>query len=273
MNYLGYPSAMGADFMDYIVADKTVIPDENRAYYTECILYLPDTYWPFDDRKMIADLRTSRSDFGLPEQGLIFCCFNNLYKISPAEFEIWMRILRQIAGSVLWLLTSNRWARANLRDEAAARGVEAKRLVFTEKLPLAEHLARHKHADLFLDTFNYNAHTTASDALWAGVPVVTKQGRQFSARVASSLLNAAGLPDLVTSSEHGYEKLIVALAQDPACLPRIRTRLLESRLQGALFDTARYTRNFERGLEAAFERHLNGLRPADIEVPSQLRKA
>ena len=180
-----------------------------------------------------------------------------------------MRILSQTDGSVLWLLKSNKWAEGNLRKEAQARGIDPSRVIFAEKLPLAEHLARHKHADLFIDTFNYNAHTTASDALWAGLPVVTKQGEQFAARVAASLLNAIGLPELVTTTEADYEALIIQLASNPEGLTAIKDKLATNRLTQPLFDTNRYTRNFERGLQKVYDLYFAGETPQDVWVDDE----
>ena len=266
INYLGYPGSMGAGFIDYVVADPTIIPDEQREYYSEKVIYLPHSYQPNDNKREISSATTTRADFGLPETAFVFCCFNNNYKISPREFDIWMRLLQQVDGSVLWLLKSNKWAEHNLRKEAELCGVDPTRLVFAEKVSHADHLARHKHADLFIDTFNYNAHTTASDALWGGLPVVTKQGKQFAARVAASLLNAVGLPELITDTEEHYERLILALATRPEKLAAIRAKLAKNRLQKPLFDTERYTRNFERGLKYAYDFYFEGNQPEDIWV-------
>jgi protein O-GlcNAc transferase len=264
--YLGYPGTMGADFIDYMIADPIVIPPEERSAYTERLIVLPHTYQPTDDQRHIPATTTSRADVGLPEGAFVFCSFNNNYKISPAEFDIWMRLLQAVPNSVLWLLRSNPTAEINLRREAEARGITAERLVFAEKLDHPAHLARHRHADLFLDTFNYNAHTTASDALWAGLPLVTKRGRQFSARVAASLLSAIGLDELVTGTAEAYEQLILALAQDPARLKDLRHRLATNRQTHPLFDTKLYTRHVEAGLEESHRRHREGLAPADITV-------
>ncbi len=269
ISYLGYPGSMGADFIDYLVADPVVIPPDQRAHYSERVIALPHSYQPNDNARPIAASTASRADFGLPESGFVLCCFNSPYKISPREFAIWMRVLGQIDGSVLWLLKTNTWCEANLRREAAARGIAPERLVFAEPMHHADHLARHRHADLFVDCFHVNAHTTASDALWAGLPVVTRAGRQFAARVSASLLSALGLPDLVTTSDAHYEALILALASDPAKLAAIRARLAANRLDHPLFDTRLYTRHFEAGLEAAYDRYFAGLPPEDIAVPAQ----
>jgi predicted O-linked N-acetylglucosamine transferase (SPINDLY family) len=202
----------------------------------------------------------------LPETGFVFCCFNHSYKISPRAFAIWMRLLHQVEGSVLWLLRSNHWAEDNLRRAAAAQGIAADRLIFADQRPQAEHLARLRHADLFLDTFNVNAHTTASDALWAGVPLVTLAGRQFAARVGASLLHAIGLPELVTASEGYYEALALALASDPEKLAAIRATLATNRLTHPLFDTKRYTAHIEKAFAAAHQRRIDGKAPATLII-------
>ncbi len=266
INYLGYPGTMGADFMDYILADPVVIPAAERPFYSEKVIYLPHSYQPNDDARRIAETRTTRADFGLPERGFVFCCFNNNYKIRRREFDIWMRLLARVEGSVLWLLRSNEWAERNLRREAEARGIAGDRLVFAAPLPHDEHLARQRHADLFVDTFHYNAHTTASDALWGGLPVVTLAGRQFAARVAASLLTAVGLPELIAGTEDAYEALILDLATDAGRLAALREKLARNRLEQPLFDTERYTRDFEKALEIAWERYRAGLDPDDIRV-------
>jgi predicted O-linked N-acetylglucosamine transferase (SPINDLY family) len=214
----------------------------------------------------IAATATTRADFGLPEDALVLCCFNNNYKISNREFDIWMRIIKNLRGTVLWLLRSNKWAENNLRKEAQARGVDPSRIIFADKLSQAEHLARHKHADLFMDTFNVNAHTTASDALWAGLPVVTKVGEQFAARVAASLLNAIGLPELVTRSDAEYEALITNLATDRQKINDLKLKLSTNRLTHPLFATKRYTRGFEKALRMSFDLLSERAPPTDIWV-------
>jgi len=249
VNYLGFPSTMGADFIDYIVADPIIVPEADQRFYAEKVTYLPHSYQVNDRDRAISNKVFTRTELGLPEDGFVFCSFNNNYKITPAEFDIWMRLLAKVPGSVLWLLQDNEWAAANLRREAAARGVDPARLVFAERAPNAEHLARQRHADLFLDTFKVNAHTTASDALWAGLPIVTKLGKSFVARVAGSLLHAVGLPELVTETDEAYEALALALATNPARLAAIREKLDANRLTTPLFDTERYARDFEGLLE------------------------
>lgn len=258
-SYLGYPGTMGADFIDYLIADHVVIPPSERCWYSEKIVYLPGSYQANDDRRVIASNAGTRADWGLPEQGFVFCCFNNTYKITPDEFGIWMDLLAAVDGSVLWLLGTNRWAQENLHREAQARGIAPGRLVFAPPVANAEHLARHCHADLFLDTFSYNAHTTASDALWAGLPVVTLAGRQFAARVGASLLHACGLAELVTATREDYAALALALARDPQKLAELRARLDHSTAMPALFDTPRFTRNLENAFATMIERSRAGI--------------
>ena len=266
INYLAYPGTMGADFYDYIIADRSVIPDAQKSNYSENIIFMPDSYMPQDNTRRISNKPVSRTGFGLPEHGFVFCCFNNSFKISPQEFDIWMRLLNEIEGSVLWLLRTNEWSESNLRNEADKRGVDSNRLVFANKLPLEEHLGRLRLADLFLDTFNFNAHTTASDALWAGVPIVTKIGKSFAARVAGSLLTAIELPELSTTTEKEYEALALSLASNPKALTSIKKKLAEKKNSAPLFDTEKYTKNLERAYVQAYQRYADGLPPAEFKV-------
>ena len=266
VSYLGYPGSMGTPYLDYIIADPTVIPIEHYEHYSEKVISLPHSYQPNDNLRKISEIETTRPHQGLPDDGFVFCSFNNSYKISPAEFDIWMRLLKNVEGSVLWLLNSNKWVKPNLEREAINRGIDPNRLVFAKKTSQEEHLARHRHADLFLDTFNCNAHTTASDALYAGLPVVTKIGEQFASRVAASLLVAVGLPELVTSNKEEYEKRIMELATAPAKLDAIKKKLRKNIETEPLFDTERYTKNFEQGLLSAYALYLEGNPPRDIFV-------
>ena len=245
-----------------------MIPPELEHCYSERVISLPNTYQPNDNTRIVSDKDVTRTDMGLPEQGFVFCCFNNAYKISPDEFDIWMRLLGQVEGSVLWLLKSNKWAEANLRMEAEKRGISGERVVFAEKIAPSEHLGRHRLADLFVDTFNYNAHTTASDALWVGLPVVTKMGRGFAARVAGSLLSAVGLPELITETAGDYEALILALATDPHRLAVIRQKLAANRLSAPLFDTELFIRHLENGYQQAYQNYFDGEAPKRIFVPA-----
>ena len=252
INYLGYPSTMGVDYIHYIVADKTIIPEHYQKYYSEKIIWMPDSYQPNDNQRKISPSKFKRSDFGLPEEKIILCCHNQLYKVSPVEFDIWMNILRQNNMCVLWLLGSNENAERNILKEASKRGIDHERIIFCKPIKHADHLARLKLADVFLDTFFVNAHTTASDALWAGVPVVTKIGEQFAARVAASLVRAIGLDELVVETNQEYESLISELATNPRRLKETKEKLRENIETEALFDTEQYTKNFEKALELAY---------------------
>ena len=266
IGYLGYPGSLGAPLLDYIIADGVIIPEGQEENFSEKIIRLPHSYQANDNSRVISERNFTRREAGLPEKGFVFCCFNNNYKIGPAEFDIWMRLLREIKGSVLWLLKTNDASLANLQRQATLRGVDAQRLVFAEQAPPADHLARHRCADLFLDTFNYNAHTTGSDALWAGLPLITKLGRGFPARVAASLLNAVGMPELVTTSDEEYFQLARALAENPAKRAAIKEKLARNRLVEPLFDTGMFARHLEQAYRQAFERHSNGFPPDHIYV-------
>ena len=249
VNFLGYPGTMGADFIDYLIADPVCVPLQDEIFFSEKVVRLPDCYQPNDRQREIAGETPSREACGLPAPGFVFCCFNNSFKLRPTLFALWMRLLAKAPGSVLWLLSANDLASANLRREAAKAGIDPERLIFAPRLPLSEHLARHRLADLFLDTLPYNAHTTASDALWAGLPVLTCKGETFAGRVAASLLMATGMGELITSSLDEYEALASALATDPARLASLKEKLAENRDKAPLFDSERFTRN----LEAAYE--------------------
>lgn len=250
VNYLGFPGTMGADFIDYIIADLFVTPTEHQPFYSEKIVQLPDCYQPNDTKRQIAERIPTRQECGLPEQGVVFCSFNGAYKFSPPFFDVWMRLLKAVPGSVLWLLATKPLVEDNLRREAVARGVAPERLVFCPGMNLPEHLARHRQADLFLDTLPINAHTTASDALWAGLPLLTCAGETFAGRVAGSLLHAVGLPELITNSMAEYEARALQLATEPAKLAELKAKLARNRLAAPLFDIDRFT----RGLEAAYVR-------------------
>ena len=268
VNYLGYPGTMGADWIDYLVADRFVAPPEAARFYSEKLVYLPGSYQVNDNRRDPAGPRPKRTDVGLPEQGFVFACFNANNKITPEIFAVWLRLLAQAPGSVLWLLDHVEAVRANLQREANAAGIDGMRLVFAPKLPIAEHVNRLQCADLFLDTLPYNAHTTASDALWAGVPVVTCPGRSFQARVAGSLLHAVGLPELVASSLADYEAIALKLAHDRDARAALRARLVANQQTTPLFDTALFTRGLEAAYEAMWRRWCEGLPPETIEIPA-----
>ena len=266
VSYLGFPGSMGAPFIDYLLGDAIVTPVGCQEHYSEQIVRLPGSYQVNDRQRAIAAQTLSRAALGLPQQGFVFCCFNNNYKITPEVFSLWMRLLSQLPDSVLWLLADNPEAVANLRHEAALRGVAPERLVFAERAPLPEHLARQRAADLFLDTLPCNAHTTASDALWAGLPLLTCLGQSFAGRVAASLLTAVGLPELVTHSLADYEALALALAQQPARLAALRARLADQIATAPLFDTPRFTAHLEQAYAEMVRRSRAGLPPQGFDV-------
>ena len=266
INYLGYPSTMGAGFIDYIIADKTVIPLRQRKYYSEKIIYLPNSYQPNNNNRVCPSLKTKKSDFGIPSKSFVFGNFNRSYKITKKEFVIWMKILKEVDKSVLWLLNSNNWMISNLSKEARLRGINPKRLIFADPLPYRQHLERLRHIDLVLDTFNCNSHTTASDALWMEVPVLTKSGKQFAARVCASLLNAVNLSELVTENVNDYISLAIELGKKKNKLLQIKRELKFGKKNKPLFDTKRYTKNFEKGLLDAFLISRRKEKPMDIIV-------
>jgi predicted O-linked N-acetylglucosamine transferase (SPINDLY family) len=256
VHYIGYAGTLGTNFMDYILADSTVIPKEHRAFYTEQVVWLPDSFLASDDRRTISTLTPSRFECGLPEDRFVFCSFNNSYKFSPKVFELWMRLLHATSKSVLWLSEGHADAMANLRREAERYGVCSQRLIFAPKVAdNGDHLARQRQADLFLDTLPYNAHTTASDALWAGLPVLTCLGETFAGRVAASLLRAIGLPELVATSLEEYEALALKLVRNPAFLAAIKAKLAQNREIYPLFNTARTARHIEAAYVTMWERY------------------
>jgi protein O-GlcNAc transferase len=267
VNYLGYPGTMGASYIDYIVADSFVIPTSHRSSYAEKIVYLPNSYQANDTGRNISEKMFTKAECGLPDAGFVFCCFNNNYKFTPGMFDLWMRILKSVDGSVLWLLEDNAAAAANMRKEAEVRGIDPARLVFAARMPPSDHLARHRLADLALDTLPCNAHTTASDCLWAGLPLLTQMGETFAGRVAASLLNAINLPELITETPQEYERLAIDLAMDPEKLRTIKSKLSENRLTAPLFDTRLFTGHIEAAYVAMYERHQAGLAPDHIVVP------
>jgi predicted O-linked N-acetylglucosamine transferase (SPINDLY family) len=267
VNYLGYPGTMGAGYMDYVIADRKVLPPESVDDYAEKCVWLPHSYQPNDSLRKIAGAGWTRADAGLPDDAFVFCCFNNNYKILPETFDSWMRILTAVPGSVLWLFADeNPVAMANLRAHAEARGVEGARLVFAGHADHDQHLARHRLADLFLDTWPYNAHTTASDALWAGLPVLTLSGRSFASRVGASLLEAVGLLELITRSQDEYERLAIALAKEPERLARLAKILADNRGTSPLFDGKQTAQHLESAYEIMVERYRAGLAPDHIAV-------
>jgi predicted O-linked N-acetylglucosamine transferase (SPINDLY family) len=265
VSYLGYLGTMGADFIDYLIADPVIIPERSRQHYSEKIAYLP-SYQANDSKRQIADKRFTRAELGLPKKGFVFCCFNNNYKITPTTFDSWMRILAKVEGSVLFLYADNGQAELNLRKEAVQRGISGERLVFGKRIPVPDYLARYRSADLFLDTLPYNAGTTASDALWAGLPVLTCMGEAFASRVAASLLTAIGLPELIASTQAEYEALAIDMATRPRKLKALKKKLEQNRPTAPLFDTPLFTRHIEAAYTAMYERYQANLPPDDISV-------
>ena len=266
VNYLGFPGTIGAEYIDYILADRVVIPQEDQDCYTEKVAYLPDSYQVNDSKRRIAKSTPSRAECGLPRLGFVFCCFNNNYKITPDIFDVWMRLLKKVDGSILWLLEDNPNASRNLRNEAQDRGVEPDRLVFAPRIQNEEHLARHRRADLFLDTLPYNAHTTASDALWAGLPLLTCLGTTFPGRVAASLLQAVGLPELITLSIEDYEKQATMLALDSQRLTELKNRLANNLGSCALFDTDQFRKNIEKAYAIMHDKRQRDELPCGFAV-------
>jgi predicted O-linked N-acetylglucosamine transferase (SPINDLY family) len=270
VNYLGFPGTSGADFVDYIIADETIVPPDQARFFTEQVVYLPDTYQANDRKRGIARRLPTKRELGLPEVGMVFCAFNNAYKITPTIFDLWMDLLRDTPGSVLWLLGDNTAAVRNLTREAGARGIEAARLIFAPRVAPEDHLARFGQADLFLDTLPYNAHTTASDALWTGVPVVTCTGEAFAGRVATSLLKAAGLPELVTRTLEEYRTLALGLGRDRTALDNIKEKLRLARAASPLFDTARFTGHLEAAYGEMWRRQQRGEAPSSFTIAQVL---
>jgi len=264
INYLGYPGTMGADFIDYIIADKVLIPEHSQQYFSEKIIYLKNSYQVNDSKREISKLKFTRSEFNLPENKFVFCCFNNNFKILPTTFDLWARILSKVPDSILWLLEDNSLAKKNLIFQAESRGIAKDRLIFAGRMDLPEHLARHKLADLFLDTLPCNAHTTASDALWAGLPVLTQLGDTLAGRVAGSLLNAIGLPELITCDSKAYEDLAVELATNPLKLQQMKEKLASNKMDSPLFDVKLFTRVLEEAFIKIYQRYQMELPPENL---------
>jgi protein O-GlcNAc transferase len=266
INYLGYPGTMGAPFIDYLIADPFLIPADAESGFSEQIIRLPNSYQPNDNERPRPTVSPSRRELGLSENAFVFCSFNNNYKITPEVFETWMTILRAKPNSVLWLLEDNATAATNLRRAAQAAGVDAARLVFAPRVGVVDHLARHGAADLFLDTWPCNAHTTASDAIWMGLPLITLAQRSFASRVAGSLLSAVGLPELICHDRESYIRLALQLAEDPARLAALRAHLTGAPKQLPLFDTQRFCRHFETALAHAVNLSRSGAKPRHFSI-------
>ena len=266
MSYLGFPGTLGSTAIDYFIGDHITCPAGSERYFEEHLIRLPHSYQVNDDKRVFSGRQYTRKDCGLPDNGFVFCSFNSSYKITPVEFDIWMRLLDQVEDSVLWLLDCSETSKANLRKEAKRRGQDPDRLIFAPRIAQEEHLARHRAADLFLDTFVVNAHTTASDALWAGLPVLTRPGRQFASRVGASLVSAMGLPEMIAKSAADYEARALELANDLDALASLRSKLQRNRLSTPLFDTKGFTKALEQGFDMAYARYLQGLPPAHLDV-------
>jgi predicted O-linked N-acetylglucosamine transferase (SPINDLY family) len=270
VSYLGLPATMGAELVDYRITDAYTTQPEEIPFWSEKLVFLPEAFFIYNDLEPISGEVPTRNACGLPVGGFVFCSFNANYKIEPDAFEVWMRLLARVPGSVLWLLDGGEAARRNLRREASVRGISPERLVFAPRLPHAEHLARHACADLFLDTFYCGAHTTAADSLWAGLPVLTCPGKTMAARISASIVRAAGMPELVAADREAYEAAAFRMATQPGELAALREKLARTRKTSPMFDTARRVRELDRAFEIMWQRHLAGLPPESFAVPSEL---
>lgn len=270
VSYLGMPATLGGNLIDYRLTDAATTPPETTTCWPEKLVYLPDTFFIYNDQEEIADTRPIRDAHNLPEGGFVFCCFNSSYKIEPDVFGVWMRLLHEVSGSVLWLVDGGDALKRNLRREASLRGIDPQRILFAPRLPAADYLARYACADLFLDTFYYNAGTTAADALWAGLPVLTRTGSTMASRQGASIVRAAGLPELVAPDQAAYEATALRLARQPQELAALRERLVHNRRACPLFDTAQRVRELDRAFEMMWQRHLAGLQPESFAVPREL---
>jgi protein O-GlcNAc transferase len=268
VNYLGFPATLGANYIDYIMADRVVIPENERDWYTEKVVYLPHSYQVNDCRRVPPEVKASRAEHGLPDHAFVFCSFNQSYKLTPSMFSVWIKLLKHVEDSVLWILESNKWQSQNLRAEIDRQGIAADRLVFAPPAPPVQHLARLGLADLFLDSLPYNAHTTASDALWAGLPLLTCLGSTFPGRVAASVLKAGGMPELITQSLDEYEALAITLGRNRDLLLSLRQRLHLSKETSPLFNTDVCRRHIESAYRTMWELFEKGKAPTGFAVPS-----
>ena len=266
VSYLGYPGTMAADYIDYLIADRALIPEKYQKYYSEKIVYMPNSYQVNVSKRSVSETSLLRHELGLPNTGFVFCCFNNNYKITPPTFNGWIRILKAVEDSVLWLMESNNNTTKNLKKEAMKFGINEDRLVFATYMPVKEHLNRIKQADLFIDTLPYNAHTTTSDALRMGLPVLTCMGRSFASRAAASLLNAVNLPELITTTQEEYESLAIELATNPEKLKIIKDKLVNNLPTAPLYDTPLFTQHLESAYLTMYDRCQQGLDPDHIYV-------
>tara|TARA_B110000196_G_C21069838_1_gene626903 strand:- start:223 stop:1296 length:1074 start_codon:yes stop_codon:yes gene_type:complete len=266
VSYLGYPGSMGMEAIDYIIADNILIPEESRKFYSEKVIYMPHCYQVSDNQREVPVAHSTRVDEGLPDNEFVFCCFSKNCKITPREFDIWIRLLNRVEGSVLWLTQSNQWSEANLKKEAKARGLNPARLIFAEPCNYSGYLERMTKADLFLDTFNYNAGAIANDALWCGLPILTKQGQSYVARMASSLLSSIDLPELITTNEKDYEQVALDIATNPKKHELIKEKLSLNRDRLPLFDTERFTRNIETAYMQIYAKYFAGEKPQHLFI-------
>jgi predicted O-linked N-acetylglucosamine transferase (SPINDLY family) len=266
ISYLGFPGTSGTDLIDYIIAHKTLIPKENQKFFSEKIIYLPDSYQPNDYTKKMSKKVFTREELSLPKNAFVFCCFNQNYKITPNIFNIWMKILKKIEGSVLWLIKDSNEGVNNLKKEANKRGINPDKIIFAKRMTISEHLARHKMADLFIDTFPYTAHTTCSDALWSGLPVITLMGQSFASRLSGTLLNAVGLNELIATTEKDYEDLIINLAKDSNQLKIIKNKLEKNKINQPIFNTKLYTKKIESAYKEIYKRYHSDLPLENIEI-------
>jgi len=270
ISYLGYPGTTGADFIDYVIADEIVVPRESRKFYTEKIIYMPGSYQVNNDERVISNRAYKKSDFNLPENSFVYCCFNQPYKITPNEFPIWMNILGSVPNSVLWLLKYNDSSVKNLKNTASSYGIDPERLIFSDRLPNPEHLARHKLADLFIDTFNVNAHTTTSDSLWGELPVLTLAGKSFAARVSASLLSAIGLDELITYSRDEYQNLAIKIGKSKSYTKKLKEKLIKNKGTTSLFNSQEFTENLEEAYKMAYQKYFDGEDLEDFHLKKAL---
>ena len=264
INFLGYPGTSGSDKIDYIIADKTVIPEKNKKFFSEKVIYLPHSYQPSEKDRVISEKKFTKQILNLPKDDFIFCCFNTIKKILPNTVNLWAEILNQVPKSVLWLLSDNNDAIQNLKIEFEKKKIDPKRIIFGSKVPITEHLVRIKFADLFLDTFPYNAHTSCSDSIWAGLPILTLEGDSFQSRVASSLLKTTGLNELVSKNEKEYVDKAVHIAKNQEYLNQLKNKLLASKDSNPLFDNKSFTYNIENAYSIVFEKYINKKDPEDV---------
>ncbi len=266
MTYLGYPGTLSSSMFDYAIVDMITVPEPERKNYSESLIFLPNSYQPTDCSRDFSRRKTLRSDWGLPESGVVFCCFNRSEKICSYVFRIWMSVLNRVDNSVLWILESNEWIKSNLREFCSSCGIDPNRLIFADLVSQDIHLERHRHADLFLDTFFYNAHTTASDALFMGIPVITKPGKQFCSRVGASLLESINLSEFITANEYEYEEKIVNLSRNSDILEGVKLKLVSELMTAPLFNTKLFVKHYEKGIMEAVSIFNKGESPRDIFV-------